>query len=80
MSIVVVDDPVQNELEVLTEPVELWNRQGRLLGRFVPALTGRHFRRPSDNCPYSDEELDAMYNDKTRGRTLDEIQQDWMHT
>ena len=79
MAVVVVDDPVQNELEAFTEPVELRNRQGRLLGRFVPALSGRQVRRPSDNCPYSDDELDAMRN-ATGGRTLDEIKQDWMHT
>lgn len=77
MSIVVVDEPLQHELESLTAPVELRDRQGRLLGRFSPVLSGRQVRRASDNCPYSDDELDAMRNE-TGGRSLDEIKRDWV--
>ena len=77
MSVVVVDEPLQHELESLTVSVELRDRQGRLLGRFNPVLSGRQARRVSDNCPYSDVELDAMRNE-TGGRTLAEIKQDWV--
>ena len=44
MSVVVVDEPLQHELEVLTAPVEFRDRQGRLLGRFSPVLLGREAR------------------------------------
>ncbi len=77
MSVVVVDELLQHELESLTAPVELRDRQGRLLGRFSPVLSGRQVRRASDNCPYSDDELDAMRNE-TDGRTLTEIKWDWV--
>lgn len=77
MSVVFVDEPLQHELELLTVSVELRDRQGRLLGRFEPVLSGSLVRRASDNCPYSDEELDAMRNE-TGGRTLTEIKQDWI--
>lgn len=77
MSVVVVDEPLQHELELLTAPVELRDRQGRLLGRFSPMLSGRQVRRASDNCPHSDDELDAMRNE-TGGRTLTEIKRDWV--
>jgi hypothetical protein len=77
MSVVVVDEPLQHELELLTAPVELRDRQGRLLGRFSPVLSGRQVRRASDNCPYSDDELDAMRNE-TGGRTLTEIKRVWV--
>lgn len=77
MSVVVVDELMQHELESLTVPVEFRDRQGRLLGRFSPVISGRQARRASDNCPYSDDELDAMRNE-TGGRTLAEIKQDWV--
>ena len=77
MSVVVVDEPLQHELEVLTAPVELRDRHGRLLGRFSPVLIGREARRATDNCPYSDDELDAMRNE-TGGCTLAEIKKNWV--
>lgn len=77
MSVVVIDEPLQHELESLTVSVELRDRQGRLLGRFSPVLSGKQARRASDNCPYSDDELDAMRNE-IGGRTLTEIKRDWV--
>ena len=77
MSVVVIDEPLQHELELLTVSVELRDRQGKLLGRFSPVLSGKQARRASDNCPYSDDELDAMRNE-TGGRTLTEIKRDWV--
>ena len=77
MSVVVIDEPLQHELESLTVPAEFRDRKGRLLGRFSPVLSGRQARRASDNCPYSDDELDAMRNE-TGGRTLNEIKKDWI--
>ncbi len=77
MSVVVVDKPLQHELEELTAPVDFRDRQGRLLGRFRPVLSGRQVRRASDKCPYSDDELDAKRNE-TGGRALGEIKQDWV--
>lgn len=77
MSVIVVDEPLQHELESLTAPAELRDRQGRLLGRFSPVLIGREARRATDNCPYSDDELDAMQNE-SGGRTLAEIKKEWV--
>ncbi len=77
MSVVVVDEPLQHKLELLTAPVEMRDRQGRLLGRFSPVLSRRQVRLASDNCPYSDDELDAMRNE-IGGRMLGEIKQDWV--
>ena len=77
MSVVVIDEPLQHELESLTVPAEFRDREGRLLGRFSPVLSGRQARKPSDNCPYSDDELDVMRNE-TGGRSLTEIKQDWV--
>ena len=76
MSVVVIDEPLQHELAVLTGPTEFRDRQGRLLGRFSPVLSGREVRRESDNCPYSDEQLDEMRNE-SGGRSLDQIKRDW---
>ena len=77
MSVVVVDEVLQRELETLTVPAELRDRQGRLLGRFSPVLSGRDVRQASDHCPYSDAELDAMRNE-TGGRPLAEVQRNWV--
>ena len=79
MSVVVIDEPLQRELEALAGLTEFRDRQGRLLGRFSPVLSARDVRRASDNCPYTDEQLDEMRN-ATSGRSLDEIKQDWAST
>ena len=76
MPVIIVDESMQREIESLTTPAELRDRKGRLLGLFKPRFQGRHVRNASDNCPYSNEELDAMWNE-TGGRSLAEIQRDW---
>jgi hypothetical protein len=61
-------------LERFTEPVEVFDEQGRKLGQFVPYVD------PMAGCPYSDEELRAAAAkaraNPTQGKTLSQIWKD----
>ena len=68
MTQIVVEQELTSQLEKLNAPAELVDRSGRALGRFVPFSPFL----PSDNCPYSDEEI-ALARAERGGRPLAEI-------
>jgi hypothetical protein len=73
MTRVTVTELVSHALDQFTEPVELCDPSGRILGQFVPG--GPFKMKESDQCPYSEEELERMRT-ATGGRTLAEIWKD----
>ncbi len=68
MNRITIRDPRKTQLGRLAEPVEVVDESGRRLGHFVPAPVAA----PSDDCPYSGEELDRMRSEEG-GRPLQEI-------
>jgi hypothetical protein len=48
MTKVVVDQALRSKLHELTQPLELWDESGRLLGRFMPATRG--YGQPVELC------------------------------
>ena len=72
MSRMTIDEPLSTELGGLTTPVELYDASGRMIGHFVPAVSAQVVPHPSDECPYSIEEL-ARMQQETGGRSLAEI-------
>lgn len=74
MTKLVVDEPLRTKLVGLTVPVELCDPSGRTLGHFVPQNVSG-LPHPSDECPYSEEELLQMQQE-TGGRPLAEIWKD----
>jgi len=68
MNRIIVNDPLKTQLDGLVAPVEMIDEAGRPLGHFVP----RQGIRASDECPYSEEELQRMRAEQT-GRPLPEI-------
>ncbi|MBW3599534.1 MAG: hypothetical protein KY475_19955 [Planctomycetes bacterium] len=75
MTQITVDDLLSNTLCELQEPVELCDASGRTLGQFVPT-SSLPLVKESDNCPYTEEELQEMRKAKGGGRTLAEIWKD----
>jgi hypothetical protein len=74
MEKIVVNELTSNALRGFTEAVELCDPTGRVLGRFFPGP--RFMLKESDQCPYSEEELEEMRRDKSDGRTLAEFWRD----
>ena len=68
---VVVDESVSRQLDALDDPVDVCDRDGRVLGRFLP-MRQSFTPLPSDECPYTPDELRAMQRE-TGGRSLSEI-------
>ena len=68
MNRIVANDPLKAQLDGLVVPVEVVDETGRPLGHFVP----RQEVRATDECPYSDKELQRMRTEQT-GRPLPEI-------
>lgn len=65
MNRITVDNTVKVQLEGVAEPVAVYDLAGRMLGHFFPS-------GPSDDCPYSAEELEGMRTE-IGGRPLSEI-------
>lgn len=71
---IVVDDELRAKLSGHGDSdVELCDRTGLLLGRFVPADTRSAYR--NWNCPVSDKELDRRSREES-GRPLADILRD----
>jgi hypothetical protein len=68
MNRITVYDPLKTQLDGLAEPVEVVDETGRRLGHFVPALA----TMASDDCPYSQDELQRMRREEG-GRPLGEV-------
>ncbi|QDT66247.1 hypothetical protein [Calycomorphotria hydatis] len=64
-------DEFDSRLNELDTPTDIIDREGRVLGRFIPA-SSRATPQPEDQCPYSAEEL-AKMQDERGGRPLSEI-------
>ena len=56
---IMTDPSLRERLGGLQEPAELFDEDGRTLGRFVPAHQLPQ-PLPDDQCPFSAEELAAM--------------------
>jgi hypothetical protein len=74
MTQVTINDLIRQTLDQFSEPVELIDASGRLIGQFLPA-SSLPISRPSDNCPISEEELQRIRSQKG-GRPLAEIWKD----
>jgi hypothetical protein len=72
MSKLVIDDAFGNTLGQFKVPVELCDRAGRTLGRFVPEGVVWQEILSGDNCPFTLQEL-AQMQQETGGRQLSEI-------
>jgi hypothetical protein len=72
MSKVTIDDAFGNTLGQFKVPVELCDRTGRTLGRFIPEGVAWQAVLADDRCPYSLQEL-ARMQQETGGRQLSEI-------
>jgi hypothetical protein len=68
MNRVTIDYHTSTQLGGLSQPVEVFDEDGNLLGHFVPKAS----LDPSASCPYSDEEL-ARMRDEKGGRFLREV-------
>jgi len=68
MNRLTIDHHASTQLGGVTQPVEVFDEEGNLLGHFVP----RSSLDPSASCPYSEEELARMRTEKG-GRFLAEI-------
>jgi hypothetical protein len=74
MTRVTIDESIIQTLNQFAEPVELFDQSGRMIGQFLPA-SSLPIKRPSDNCPVSEEELQRIRTQKG-GRPLAEIWKD----
>lgn len=72
MSKLVIDDAFGNTLGQFKVPVELCDRAGRTLGRFVPEGVAWQAVLAGDNCPHTLQEL-ARMQQESDGRPLSEI-------
>ncbi len=68
MNRIMVDSALKVQLAGVSEPVELVDEGGHRLGHFVPTVA----TLASDECPYSEEELERMKSERG-GRPLAEI-------
>jgi hypothetical protein len=73
MSHITADEALKARLDGLTKPLEVRDESGRVIGQFVPADARVIVLLASDNCPYSDEELREMYDDRRPGMPLKEF-------
>ncbi|MBI1902735.1 MAG: hypothetical protein HYS13_16670 [Planctomycetia bacterium] len=71
MTRVTIDDSLCAKLDGVSGPVELCDNSGRVVGKFLPSGEPATLW-PQDECPYTEEELEAMRKTKG-GRTLAEI-------
>ena len=71
MTRVIVDDDLRSKLHNLTEPLELCDLSGRVLGRVVPAidLSGYEYWEPE----FSDEELREQEQSDEKSFTTTEL-------
>ena len=74
MTRITVDESMMKTLDQFAEPVELFDPSGRMIGQFLPA-SSLPIKRPTDNCPVSEEELQRIRSQKG-GRPLAEIWKD----
>jgi hypothetical protein len=65
MNRVIIDQNVSSQLDEVSQPVELCDESGKLLGHFVPTSSVD----PSVSCPFSDKEL-AKMRIESEGRPL----------
>lgn len=72
MTQVIIDRDLRARLLGLLEELELRDEDGELIGHFFPARKGAVRLLPSDNCPYTPEELQRMRNE-SGGKPLEEI-------
>ena len=68
MNRVTIDHNASAQLDAVSQPVEIFDESGRLLGHFVPTTSSN---LPVD-CPYSDDQL-AKMRSESGGRPLSEI-------
>lgn len=73
MTRLVVDENIHKKLLALTQPVELCDREGRVLARVTPVLDPALY--DGLECPVSREELDRRRKnaDNPANRTLAEL-------
>jgi hypothetical protein len=72
MTRITVDDLLSKALHQLHEPVELCDGSGHTLGQFLPS-NALPLVKASDNCPYTEQELEEMRKDRDGCRTLAEV-------
>jgi len=75
MTRVVLDEAFEAKIHNLTNPVELCDPSGRILGHFVPVQSHQQTQAAVEECPYSEEELTRMRRE-TGGRRLKDIWRD----
>lgn len=68
MNRIVINQNTSSQLDALSQPVELRDETGKLLGHFIPTSS----LAASASCPYSEDGLTAMRSESD-GRTLNEI-------
>jgi len=72
MNRITVSEGLITQLGGFTQPVELCDAEGHMVGHFVPAEEGTSESGVAEDCPYSAEELDRMRGEEG-GRGLSEI-------
>lgn len=68
MNRVTVDHSASLQLDGVSQPVQVFDENGKLLGHFVPTSS----LDPTASCPFSDEKL-AKMRGASGGRPLNEI-------
>jgi hypothetical protein len=71
MSKIVIDAALGRQLQAITEPVELCDDSGRVLGRFAPAIDLSQYENVEP--PISDEELQRISLSKEKTYTTAEV-------
>mgnify|MGYP006908366948 CR=1 FL=1 len=71
MTQIVLDGDIVKKLLPLSEPVELCDPSGHVLGEFRPRLQISSKLPEGFECPFSDEELEAARRDPRRYTTQD---------
>ena len=69
------DANLGQKLESATEPLEILDARGAVVGRFLPGPLRAPLLRPEDDFPYTEEEL-TRREQEIGGRTLTEIWRD----
>jgi len=69
MTQIVLDEAAVQKLMQLTEPAELCDASGHVLGEFRPSVPTKSKLPPGFECPQSREELDRRRSDPKRFTT-----------
>lgn len=71
MTMIVIDSVTRRKLQAASQPVELCDESGKVLGHFLPAVDLSEYE--GVECPSSDEELDRISRSNEKCYTTAEV-------